>query len=122
MCFTPSLDMFLQDETTAKSKLQNVAMLVRIAYRQRFSGPRCCLCPHSQIRLGDSDSAPKLAFPVLSLGRECLDLLPTGLLPRVQKKDAQHKVLQHKGARADSLQQETIQRFLCTFKTAKVES
>ena len=31
----------------------------------------------------------------------CLDLLPAAPLPPVQKRDAQHKFLQHRGARAD---------------------
>ena len=36
MFFASSLDMFLQDETTAKPKLQNVVVFVRIAYHQRL--------------------------------------------------------------------------------------
>ena len=48
-----------------------------------------------------SDCAPELAFAFMVHSSTFLDLLPPAPLPPMQKREAQHKSLQHKGAHTE---------------------
>ena len=68
-----------------------------------FSGPGFCSCPGFHLGLGASDCSFGLAFCFTGLGH-CLDLLPAAFPPPVQKRDAQHMFLQHRGTRRNLCQ------------------
>ena len=67
-----------------------------------FSCPGCCSCPGLHLRLRASDCAPGLAFCFDGPLDICLDLLSEIPPPPVQKRDAQHMFLQHRGAHAEN--------------------
>ena len=54
--------------------------------------------PPPELHPGVSQCAPGLAFAFMDPSSEFLDLLPPAFLPPVQKRDAQHMFLQHKGS------------------------
>ena len=66
-----------------------------------FSGLWCCSCPGFHLHLGASDSSPGLAFASWAL-RHLVGSASAAPLPPVQKRDAQHMFLQHRGSRAES--------------------
>ena len=62
-----------------------------------FSGPGCCSCPGFHLRLGTSDCSRGLAFCFMGTWTFAWICCPQRPLPPVQKRDAQHMFLQHRG-------------------------
>ena len=58
--------------------------------------------PPPELHLGASECAPGLAFAFMALRANLGSAAPTSL-PPVQKRDAQHMFLQHRGAHAESV-------------------
>ena len=87
-----------------------------------FSGPGCCSGPGFHLHLGASDCPPGLAFCFIGPLDICLDLLTAAPLPRVQKRDAQHKFLQHRGGAHANNQHKVFQTeiFLFSWTSARL--
>ena len=61
----------------------------------------CCSCPGFHLRLGASDCFPWANILLHGPLGISLNLLPAATLPPLQKRDAQHVFLQHRGTHAD---------------------
>ena len=72
---------------------------LRTCWLSWFSDPGCWSCPTSRASSRSLRACPWPSICFHGPSSKFLDLLPPASLPPMQKRDAQHMFLQHKGAR-----------------------